>query len=112
MNCIVLATIYAVHRGITKDSAFNMPAMTLFGKYFLWALKDTVKGKLDAYQVKLISVLCSLTRLTSSCKVNGNYDEIYERNFGETEDRGRNALNNLETPQFFNNPGLVASIFP
>jgi len=25
-----------------------MPAMTLFGKYFLWALKDAIEGKFHA----------------------------------------------------------------
>ena len=45
MNCIILATVYAVSRGITRDSTVYMPAMTLFGKYFLWALKDAIEGK-------------------------------------------------------------------
>ena len=45
VNSIILATVYAVHHGITQDSTVYMPAMTLFGKYFLWALKDAIEGK-------------------------------------------------------------------
>lgn len=45
--------------------------------------------------------------MTFTSKANGNYDEIYASNFGNVEVRGRNALNKLELPQLFNNPGLV-----
>ena len=48
VNSIILATVYAVRHRITKDSTLYMPAMTLFGKYFLWALKDAIEGKFHA----------------------------------------------------------------
>eukprot|EP00956_Cyclotella_meneghiniana_P017722 scaffold29126_cov67-Cyclotella_meneghiniana.AAC.2 len=87
VNSIILATVYAVHHGITQDSTVYMPAMTLFGKYFLWALKDVIEA-------------------------NGNYDEIYRSNFGNVKSRGRNALNKRQSPQMINNPGLVSKPFP
>jgi hypothetical protein len=33
VNCIILATVFAVDEGITKDNYVNMPSMTLFGTY-------------------------------------------------------------------------------
>jgi hypothetical protein len=46
--------------------------------------------------------------LKDAISAKGNYDEIYTSNFGEVtyEDRGRNALNELQTPMLFSNPGL------
>jgi hypothetical protein len=47
--------------------------------------------------------------LKDAISAKGNYDEIYARNFDEVadEDRGRNALNELQSPMLFNNPGLL-----
>jgi len=49
-----------------------------------------------------------LWSLKDAIHANGNYDEIYESNFGIVTDaeRGRNILNKLQTPQLFYNPGL------
>ena len=60
VNCIILSTVYAVSRGITKDSTLYMPAMTLFGKYFLWALKDAVQGKFHMLKLLVGSFLLIL----------------------------------------------------
>jgi len=85
VNCIVLATVYAAEKGITKDDNADMPTMTLFGKFYLWSLKDAISA-------------------------NGNYDEIYNANFVETNEteRGRNALNlnEFQHPQLFSIQGL------
>jgi hypothetical protein len=46
--------------------------------------------------------------LKDAIDANGNYDEIFTGNFIDATDdeRGRNALNRLQTPGMFYNPGL------
>jgi hypothetical protein len=77
VNCIVLSTFYAASEGIDRKNSFAMPTMTIFGSDMLWALKDAISA-------------------------NGNYDEIYFRNFGNATEVeiGRNTLNQEQGPQF------------
>ena len=83
VNCIVWATIYAQEKGITIKENKEMPLMTIFGSHFNWALRDAI-----AYS--------------------GSYDELYEKHFGDVseEDRGRNHLNDYNSPQIHSFPGL------
>jgi hypothetical protein len=81
INCIVLSTFYASSEGIGKNNSFAMPTMTIFGNDMLWSLKDAISA-------------------------NGNYDEIYSSNFNNVEDRGRNAMNFDQEPQFLDIPGI------
>ena len=108
VDCIILATVYAVHEGITKEEEEDMPTMTLFGKFYLWALKDAIQGKKVELIMLFFKTPISYPVLLVSCVLaNGNYDQIYVRNFGEVEDKGRNALNTNQMPQMLNNPGLA-----
>eukprot|EP00804_Cyclotella_cryptica_P018122 CCRYP_005906-RB/>CCRYP_005906-RB protein AED:0.01 eAED:0.01 QI:1407/1/1/1/1/1/2/361/429 len=82
VNCIVLSTIYATSEGVDKNNSFALPSMTIFGKDMLWAMKDAISA-------------------------NGNYDEIFSKNFiVEEELRGRNYLNSHQHPQLLDMPGL------
>lgn len=83
VDIIVLGSIYAQENGITSDDRLNMPQVTLFGVELTWALRDSVEYA-------------------------GNYDEIYEKNFGSNytgETRGRNAVNQ-GGPLMLSRPGL------
>ena len=69
--------------GITSDDRLKMPQVTLFGVELTWGLRDSVEYA-------------------------GNYDEIYEKNFGGNyteETRGRNAVNQ-GGPLMLSRPGL------
>ncbi|KAL7536958.1 hypothetical protein ACHAWF_005611 [Thalassiosira exigua] len=80
VNMIVVATIYAEERGISRENYLDMPLVNLFGPRLYWALRDAI-----AY--------------------GGNYDDIYCKHFGGADwgdsdnkeeyeiARGRNALN-------------------
>ena len=83
VNCVVLGTIYADGNGITKEFSKDMPLMSIFGRDFNWALRDAI-----AYS--------------------GSYDQIYRKHFWGVaeEDRGRNTLNTLDSPQLHSFPGL------
>lgn len=87
VNCILLSTIAAVKDGITKENAFAMPIISLYGSDMQWSLKDALSA-------------------------HGNYDEIYFNNFDADVSRGRNALNVVQPkPQLLDMPGLDSSHF-
>lgn len=82
VNCIVLSTFFAVSEGIDEEDSYKMPLMSSFGNDMLWALRDATSA-------------------------NGNYDQIYLKNFNVSDDsRGRNALNSKKGPQLLDMPGL------
>eukprot|EP00804_Cyclotella_cryptica_P011861 CCRYP_015352-RA/>CCRYP_015352-RA protein AED:0.24 eAED:0.24 QI:1177/1/1/1/1/0.83/6/837/490 len=84
VNCVVLATVHAADRDIEQDDYIKMPLKPLFGNGFRWFLRDSIYA-------------------------NGNYNEIYLKNFHQNDslvDRGRNALNLYKTPQLLELPGL------
>lgn len=71
VNCVVVATIYALENGIDQERMMELPLVPLFGGELSFALRDAV-----AYS--------------------GNYDHIYTKNFGSGlfgSTRGRNSLN-------------------
>jgi hypothetical protein len=87
VNCIVLSTITAVKDGTTKENAFAMPILSLYGNDMQWSLKDALLA-------------------------HGNYDEIYLNNFDAEVSRGGNALyDGLPQPQLLDMPGLDSSLF-
>ena len=83
VNCVVLATIDAQEKGITKAKGKEMPLLSIFGSELKFLLRDAIL-------------------------YSGNYEEIYRANFGDVlkEERGRNYLNEYGTPQFNSFPGL------
>ena len=80
VNSVVMATIYALENGIVKERSEDMPLSSIFGDDLRWALRDAV-----AYS--------------------GSYGELYAKNFGCTEQTGRNVLNN-EGPRIHSFSGL------
>ena len=83
VNCVVLATLYAQEKGVTKKNSEQIPLSPIFGSELNWALKDAIT-------------------------YSGSYDRIYAKNFGDVakEHRGRNILNEYGTPQIHSFPGL------
>lgn len=88
VNAIVLATIYALEHGITREHSEEMPLSSIFGNNYDWALRDTVF-------------------------YSGNWKDMYEKNFVNSPNyqllesaKGRNALN-TGGPQIHSFPGLV-----
>jgi len=83
VNCVVLATIHAEEKSITRDRSEEMPLVSIFGSKYSWALRDAV-----AYS--------------------GSYDQMYAKHFIDVayEDRGRNTLNDSGGPQMHSFPGL------
>jgi hypothetical protein len=74
VDAIVLAPVYALTKGITRDDSEQMPLVPIFGNNVNWALRDAVQAI-------------------------GNWNELYEKNFRsdtqllDSSSRGRNALN-------------------
>ena len=81
VNCIIISTFYAAQEGIDENDSYMMPLNSLFGQDMLWSLKDAIAA-------------------------NGNYDDIYVKNFGKEDSRGRNVLNADGGPQLLDIPGL------
>jgi len=74
VNAMIISTIHAQEVGITRETSARMPLVSLFGSDFLWAMRDSIS-------------------------YGGNYDELYENNFGSRFDRGRNEVNSHSGPQ-------------
>ena len=81
VNCIVLSTLYAQSKGITKERNGQMPTVSIFGSEFSLALRDAIS-------------------------YSGSYNEVYTKHIeNATEElRGRNILNNVGGPQMHSFP--------
>ena len=77
VNCVVLATFYAEERGRNQ-----VPLASIFGDDLRWSLRDAVS-------------------------YSDSYDKLYLKHFGGLEsNRGRNELNQGNSPQLHSLPGL------
>jgi hypothetical protein len=73
VDAIVLAPVYALREGITRENSEQMPLAPIFGNNVNWALRDVVQAI-------------------------GNWNELYEKNYRSDAQlldsaRGQNALN-------------------
>ena len=87
VNLVVLGTIFAAEKSLGKEMSSEMPLVSILGSELGWALRDAIA-------------------------FGGNYNEIYDNNFGvdtflET-DRGRNKINSDGSPQHLAPPGLAS----
>ena len=85
VNAVVMALFYAVEEAISQKKSNRMPLTSTFGKDFRWLMRYTISYA-------------------------GNYDELYEKHFGEDSERGRNMVNEESGPQFHSYPGLAVEL--
>ena len=87
VNSVVLGTIFAQENNINRKKSVEMPLLPI--QDFSWALRDAVA-------------------------FSGSYNTIYENNFGDVPERGRNFLNSDGGPQILSFPGIapICDIMP
>ena len=87
VNSVVLGTIFAQENNINRKKSVEMPLLPI--QDFSWALRDAVS-------------------------FSGSYNAIYENNFGDVPERGRNFLNSDGGPQILSFPGIapICDIMP